>query len=340
MRRLLAIHFVFLSLLSGCQSTAELPPVPADVEIVAEQPVIEIPLTGPVGETDAEISGLAWYNDWLILLPQYPSVVDNSLYAVAKADIIAFLDGELESPFNPQPIPLDAPGLEDLPNYEGVEAIVFNGENVYITVESDQGSEMLGYLVAGKIEPDLSNLSVNSAAAVTIPPQTGIDNYSEESVLFFDEMVMTLYEANGSNVNKAPQAQRFDSQLNRLESIPFPNIEYRITDATTPDAGARFWAINYIFEGSIEKLKPAPDPLVAQHGIGATHAENNMVERLLEFQYTPTGVVLTDSAPIQLTLRSDGKARNWEGLARLDERGFLVATDKFPKTILAFVPAP
>ncbi len=175
---------------------------------------------------------------------------------------------------------------------------------------------------------------------MAIPPQTGIDNYSEESLLFFDGMLMTLYEANGRNVNEAPRVHRFDPQLNSLEAIPFPNIEYRITDTTSPDANGRFWAINYIFAGSIDKLEPAPDPLVAQYGIGATHKESNMVERLVELQYTPAGVELTDSAPIQLTLNSNGEARNWEGLTRLDERGFLMVTDKFPSTILAFVPAP
>ena len=35
-----------------------------------------------------------------------------------------------------------------------------------------------------------------------------------------------------------------------------------------------------------------------------------------------------------------GVARNWEGIARLEGRGFLLVTDQFPDTILAFVPYP
>jgi hypothetical protein len=35
-----------------------------------------------------------------------------------------------------------------------------------------------------------------------------------------------------------------------------------------------------------------------------------------------------------------GLGRNWEGLVRLDDRGFLLVTDLFPGTILGFVPAP
>jgi hypothetical protein len=39
-----------------------------------------------------------------------------------------------------------------------------------------------------------------------------------------------------------------------------------------------------------------------------------------------------------LELVSDDDTRNWEGLVRLDDYGFLLATDKYPRTILAFVP--
>ncbi len=41
------------------------------------------------------------------------------------------------------------------------------------------------------------------------------------------------------------------------------------------------------------------------------HSEHNIVERLLEFQYSADGIILTNCPPLQLTLRNDGKARNW-----------------------------
>jgi hypothetical protein len=43
--------------------------------------------------------------------------------------------------------------------------------------------------------------------------------------------------------------------------------------------------------------------------------------------------------PIQLELIDDLHPRNWEGLVRLDPHGFLLATDTYPETLLAFVPA-
>ncbi|MGD9316494.1 MAG: hypothetical protein PVG56_06655, partial [Anaerolineae bacterium] len=76
---------------------------------------------------------------------------------------------------------------------------------------------------------------------------------------------------------------------------------------------------------------------------GPTHAQAETVERLLEFEYSESGIDLVDRPPIQLELMDSflgGLGRNWEGLARLDDRGFLLVTDLFPGTILGFVPAP
>ena len=47
-------------------SQTPLPPPPQEV------PVQVIPLTGPIASPDAQISGMAWYGDTLVILPQYP----------------------------------------------------------------------------------------------------------------------------------------------------------------------------------------------------------------------------------------------------------------------------
>ena len=57
----------------------------------------------------------------------------------------------------------------------------------------------------------------------------------------------------------------------------------------------------------------------------------------VEFQYNEEGITRIDQPPIQLQLLPDD-LRNWEGIVRLDDRGFLIVTDKFPETILGFVP--
>ena len=41
---------------------------------------------------------------------------------------------------------------------------------------------------------------------------------------------------------------------------------------------------------------------------------------------------------LALVTAEDGKARNWEGAALLPGEGFVLVTDTYPQTLLAFVP--
>jgi hypothetical protein len=308
-----------------------------------EQPVVAIPLTGPLADRNAEVSGLAWYGDYLIALPQYPNFSSDYegngfLYALSKADILAYLDGKSSGPLSPIAIPLNASVLAaKIPNYQGFESIAFSGERVFMTIEAGEGSAMQGYLISGEIEPDLSALMLNVDSLVENPLQDQQDNKSDESILIEGDRILTFYEVNGAGLTPNHVANVFDFDLNLLGTVSFPNIEYRVTDAAFA-AGTDFWVINYFFPGDTD-LKPTSDPLAEKFGLGPTHSQNETVERLVEMRYSPDGITLVDTPPVQLTLIPD-TSRNWEGLALLDNRGFLMATDKYPETILGFVPMP
>ena len=60
------------------------------------------------------------------------------------------------------------------------------------------------------------------------------------------------------------------------------------------------------------------------------------MERLIEFEIKSSGISISDTEPIQLVLEPD-MSRNWEALARLDNIGLLIATDKYPRMILGYV---
>jgi hypothetical protein len=186
---------------------------------------------------------------------------------------------------------------------------------------------------------DLSELRLDLSTLVENPPQVQIENFTDESLLVYKDTLFTFFESYGAAFNPAPSAHcfRLDLQPCATATLPFPAIEYRITDATPPDEQGRFWAINYFFTGDT-KIQPAADPLAEQYGEGPTHALYATVERLVEFQIGASGITLAAAPPIQLQLIDDDHARNWEAIARLDSLGFLLATDKFPATILAFVP--
>ena len=302
-----------------------------------EQDVITLELTGPISDPDAELSGLAWYGDTLILLPQYPERFadgDGALFALPKADILAALDDTHQTPLEPATIHLTAPGLkESIPNFQGFEAIGFHGDQVFLTIEAGEGTDMHGYLVSGMIATDLSEIALDTSNVVEIPMALLSDNHSDEALIITDDSVLTFFEINGADLNLSPAAHAFDFDLNPQGTISIPNLEYRLTDAALDSD--KLWVINYFFPGDTD-LTPKTDPLVEKYGEGKTHAAQDQVERLVELNYSPDGISLTDTAPIQLTLDGDN-SRNLEGLVLLEERGFLLVTDKFPSTMLIFV---
>jgi hypothetical protein len=219
-------------------------PTPA-VNAVTEAPVIEIPLSEPLQQPSAQVSGLAWYGETLILLPQYPDFSlregDGAVYALHRADLLAALDGTGPGPLQPIPVPFVAPGLaEQVDGYEGYEAIAFLGDRVFLTIEADTARGMRAYLVAGEMAPDLSRLTLDTATLTEIPPQSVSANKSDEALLVAGDRLVTIYEANGAAITPSPVAHLFDLRLAPAGTVPFPQIEYRITDATTLDGEGRF----------------------------------------------------------------------------------------------------
>ncbi|MFM8322894.1 MAG: hypothetical protein ACKOC5_18440 [Chloroflexota bacterium] len=303
-----------------------------------------IELKGALNHPNAELSGLAWYEDNLVLLPQYPQRMAASpggaLFRLSRRQLQDYLQDPSTGPLEPQPIPLLTGGVEDQASgFEGFEALGFSGRRVFLTIEAHGLGRMHGYVVSGEIAADLSEVRLDPAGLVEHPLQGKYSNKSDEALLLSGERLLTFYEVNGAQYNPAPQAAQFDLALRLLDPLPFPNLEYRLTDAAGPDAQGRFWVINYFFSGD-DDIRPQRDPLAEQYGQGPTHARYDVVERLVEFQLTPQGIQRTSTAPLQLELAAGGEARNWEGLAWAPGWGFFLATDKYPTTLLGFIAYP
>jgi hypothetical protein len=313
------------------------------VEAAVEQPVTEIHLRGPLSRRRAQLSGMAWYGETLILLPQYPERFENQLFYLSKQEIAASIRGDTHEPLKPQPIPFLAGDLLDqIAGFQGFEAIAVDGERLYMTIEAGTNAQMMGYLVTGTIAPDLSEVRLQPERIAKIAPQVHLPNLADEALVVAGERVVTIYEVNGMLINFAPVAHVFDAgTLQALGNIPFPRIDYRITDATSLDEEQHFWAINS-FSFPSNSLLLGEEALATRYGAGPTHQVSRTVERLVRFQYTENGITLVDAPPIQLQL-VEGTPRNWEGIVRFNAqglKGFLLVTDSRPATILAFVPMP
>ena len=253
---------------SNCAQQAPLPDVPPALRGTApEQAVTLLPLSGPLQSENAELSGLAWYGEHLVMLPQYPGWEKDGtpcLYTVSKADILARLEHTAAGPLTPRCILFDSGGLEKThPRFEGYEAIgILAGDQAYLTVETHRSTGK-GFLVTGRIAPDLSVLKLEaSPRAELIPCQTDVPNAGFETMVVGEDRVWPCTRPTGPASTRRPAAESFNRSLGPSGRLPLPAIEYRITDATSLDAAGRFWVMNYNYPGTSDDF---------QAGAGSLH---------------------------------------------------------------------
>ena len=304
-----------------------------------------LPLVSAFPLDKAEVSGMAWLGDTLLILPQYPEDYRTAggsanIFTIPKAAILEYLDNPAGSPLEASTMPIiNAPPADQIPGYEGYEAIAIDGDRVFLTIEANRRGIMQGYLIAGDAQENGGSITLRPDSLVEIPTPVQIFNSAYETLVAVEGKLLAIFEANGEELNPDPQAVLINTQNNEMRLVQLPSIPFRITDATAADPDQRFWVLN-IFMPIEFWFYTNADPLVDRSGLGETHASNNHVERLVEFKYNQGQVQLTGSPPLYMALDPDGSPRNWEAVVRLDERGFLAMTDAIPGTILGFIPFP
>ena len=343
------MHARLCALVSGiglavaCSARAPAPP-PDEGPTAPETPAREIPLTGPAADDDAELSGLAWAGDTLVLLPQYPGWGGRAptFFGLSRADLAATIAGGSSASLAPAPIPVDLDGLEHvIEGFEGFESIAFVGDTAYATIEAQTRlGRMSGHLVRGRIDRRdgrIARIVFEAASRVDLGDPCGIPNASYESVIALGDRVIPLHEVNDAALVSRAVAPVYALDLAVRDRAPMASLAYRLTDVTEPDTDGRFWGVNYYWPGN-QRLAHADEPLAKRFGRGATHARSKIVERLVEMRWRDGSIELTDRPPLQLRLDATERPRNWEGIVRWRDGGFLVVTDKFPTTMLAYVP--
>ncbi len=303
-------------------------------------------LTGPLADPCAEVSSMTWQGDTLVILPQFPDrfAEDGLLgfFAIGKQKILDVLEGGGQEPIQPHQVFCKAPGLmRVVRGFDGLEAMCCIGDRYYMTVEAGDDTVMAGFLVSGHFDMVDGLVVMDMTSLNSIPMGLNIPNVAEESLIIDGQRVITISEVNGLNIAPEPMAKVFNAEAEFTGFLPMPQIEYRVTDATALDERGRFWVINYYYPPEREKLDPAPDPELARFGDPASYDPDQCVERLLELRLTADDrIVRTDTPPLNLELLPAEECRNWEAVVRLDDLGFLLMTDKYPGTLLAFVPFP
>ena len=293
-----------------------------------------IPLSGIITDPKQEISGLDWYKNNLILLPEN---LNGFIFFIPKDELTKSINSNNPNPILPKKNIFKTPNYsKTIKGFEGFESIAFYNDNFIVTIEAKENDIMKSYLAWGKINYKTLNMNIPKENLKELKTPIQIKNMTYESSLIYNKNVIFLYEANGKNLQPIINQPMLSLNDNSISRIKYPNIEYRITDVTRIDHNNNFWAINYFWPGDKKHLKPAEDLIKIKPNINNSHNKSETVERLIEFNISDQQIKFTNTKPIQLKL-DNKNSRNWEGIVRFENKGFIIATDKYPKMILAFV---
>jgi len=330
-RALRAILFVGCVSVGACSRPAT-PVTTTDSPGVREWHVVPYALPEPWSNRDTEVSGLAWWGDSLVLLPQYPARVQQRLAVIDRAQLAS------GAPLTPGHLTLTNPHVvESIPGFEGLEAIAFHGDDFAVTVEARQGGDMTGHLVVGTVDVVARTLTFRADCVVPLPMPTQLDNKSFESVVRWQGGWLTLYEVNGE-MEVADSFGVYVSDACVAEPRDVPSLPYRLTDVALLDTVGSLAVLNYHWPGETE-LRSSDARLRTRWGVGSSHTQQPHVERIVYWRIGADGSVIEeDRAPVWFSLEP-GVARNWEGLVGWQE-GFLAVTDRHPGTILARIVPP
>jgi len=293
-------------------------------------PVKLLPLSGDAARASQEFSGMAWRGDTLLLMPEDP----DHLYALPRAALADAIAADEPVPLRPAEIPIENPEVfRGVACFDGLEGLAVDGDRVWFVAEARCFCAMTAHVVSGRFEEDPPAI-VLDAATVEIPLAHQRCNMAMESILLDKTRLVLLEEANGANLIESPRAAMLTLESGAVSHAALPQIEYRVTDATALDGEGRFWVTNYLWPGEYRLLEPATDAF--SPGTSEPIDPGIPVERLLELKLEADRIVTTDTPPLVLEGDPDSP-RNWEGLVRWGDAGFLLITDSHPGTILGYV---
>ena len=133
--------------------------VSSSLILCEEAKVQEIKLSGLITDKKQEISGMDWYQDRLFLLPEN---MGGFLFSISKGEVLNAIKSGKKLPVTPKKTRFKTPDYSSLiKGFDGFEAIAFNRNKIYITIEAEHDGEMVSYLVWGKIDSKSLEVVIN-----------------------------------------------------------------------------------------------------------------------------------------------------------------------------------
>ncbi len=216
--------------------------------------------------------------------------------------------------------------IQKLRGYQGLEALVFQGNRFFCTVETELYADSC-FLVAGRRQGDRLGIDTSQIVALEKPLLTNgskVFNASFEALVLLGNDLYAFFEFNGFARN---YAYRIDTRTLKVEKVPLDRkIPFRLTDAVHWK-NRRILAVNYFFplkaEAIYQDTAPEKDRLLVQSG---NEGKWHPFARLLVLKVKRKKVKLKR----YISMPGELWTTNWEGAA-LYKNGVLLVNDKFVK---------
>jgi hypothetical protein len=296
--------------------------------------VQKLSLPSEIEYYDNQFSGMCIYKDVLFLMSE-SRLQDNreaKLYAIKTADIDRkIMDTSFVLPFKKYTI-TNLAAMRNKMNvlgddYEGLEAILMEDNEVYLTVETATPSNNC-YLLKGILKDSTIELDIKFLSPLPKPIDKNnnhIYNAGFEAMAMVDKTVLNFFEYNWfseKNLAIAVTPTTLTSvmyQLPTVEKIPF-----RITDITKTSKNT-FTAINFFYKGDgedtvyrVNKKDKANDKLIRD---GYGYKSYCRLVKLKYKSYKFTWEPLWEF-PVEFM------SYNWEAIAAYKD-GYFIMNDKY-----------
>ncbi len=310
-----------------------------------------IPLPEELAYYDNQFSGLYIQNNTLYLLSEsrLQDAREAKIYSIAITDLnTKIADTNFAMPYKKYPI-INLDKLRDRmyelgDEYEGLEAIVINGAEVYFTVETATPSNNC-YLIKGI----LNDTAIDMDLKVLIPlpkPNTKdnkhIYNAGFEGLAIVEDELLAFFEYNNfadKNIVVSLTPTTYRDVFIKLPTVD--KLPFRLTDITQTGKNT-FTAINYFYKGDgedevyrVPKTDKANDKLI-RDGFGY-----KSYTRLVKLTYKKNKFTWEPLWQLPFEYMS----YNWEGIAA-HNNGYFILNDKYTparpykSTLLYLKPIP
>ncbi len=298
--------------------------------------VKQISLPAEISFYDNQFSGLAVHDGKLFFMSEsrLQDLAEAKLYAISLSD----LDHKMADSnfilrykkFSIYNLDLLRKKMKDKgDDYEGLEAIIMNGEDVYFSVETATPSENC-YFLKGHLNN--TDVVMDPEMMITMKKPTNrsgshIYNAGFEAVAFNNNNFYPFFEYNyfpGENYVKMFPESSFNSGP-EFHSVFTDRIPFRITDmtSTTPD---HYTAINYFYKGGGDDAvyRVAEKETSANRLIKDSSGNYRSYCRLLDINFNGTSFTWKTLWEFPETYWG----YNWEGIASYNG-GYFIMNDKY-----------